>query len=593
MPAVQRPASQAPQRQRTRVFPTPKVADVIIQQVFESTRTVIPAYGTAHPDTAKYPNHKLVHARVIDEQGLFLELWYAADRSNQEDYNYSLTYPYGGNTSYPRITRTYILPRSPDPLAQGSPDPGGVLFGIGEYRRPEGTFEYRRPDGASQYERSGQSGVLVAQSERPLGDELNGLYVEVTRVYDVIPGLEDQTSSDGLGQTDDGYSVERPLQDKDWIRLTWKISLPRLVADTYRKSNLDQCPIPGYEFLFLVNESIQTSPDSNQVSEIVRVYEGNSSAAGQYLPESSATLTGKSRQLPGVIPPEKFLSYTESQELAKRVLSPDIIDVLPSAPAGWTFVEAKVAPEGTNTGNKVVVSTQYELGALEGKSWDNETRSYIPYTIEVVQSTLAMSLPDIAGEEKNIQPINRYWSIVTTERPSENANTLRSYYTTTPFSWPAVLPSFGTNALQVGTLGRKDRRTGELTGEKVLWYDFELVPAWSGICKAFVEIGWSKSPPAFTPIQAMAPTEIVISWPVGTLRIPKCLHSAYVFTGTTGTENPDWEFLSFRRTVAATNYITWPESIVAEFDVSPYKGGFRTRKVSVFRPYDATPSAIP
>jgi len=586
MPAVQRPASQAPQRQRTRVFPTPKIADVIIRQVFESTRTTVPAYGTAHPDTAKYPNHKLVHAKVIDEQGLFLELWYAADRSNQEDYNYSLTYPYGGNPAYPRITRTYILPRSPDPLALGSTDPGGSMFGIEGYRRPDSTSRYRRPDGTSQYFRTSlPAGVLVAQSERPLGDELNGLYVEVTRVYDVIPGLEDQVSSDGLGQTDDGYSVERPMQDKNWIRLTWKIVLPRTIADTYRRDNFDVCPIPRYQFLYLVDERIQVNEESNQTSTIVRVYEGDQRDTKD---TSDATIVGKNKQYPGIIPPEKFLLETESKQLTKRILSPESIDLDGnSIPADFTLVESKVDPEGTNSGSKTVVATSYNnIAPLNGKQWDNETRSYIPYTVQVIPASEALSFPEPVGAELSIQPINRYWSIVTTETPSSTSTSLRSYYSTTPFSWPAVLPSSDQGALKIGTIRRKDRRTGEFTGEKILWYDFELIPAWSGICKTFVEIGWSPNPPDFVPIQTMNPTEIVISWPIGSVRIPKCLHAKYTFEGTTGTENPDWEFLDFERVVPATNYETWPESIVADFDVTPYKGGFRTRKITVFRPYN-------
>jgi hypothetical protein len=586
MPAVQRPASQAPQRQRTRVFPTPKIADVIIRQVFESTRTTVPAYGTAHPDTAKYPNHKLVHAKVIDEQGLFLELWYAADRSNQEDYNYSLTYPYGGNPAYPRITRTYILPRSPDPLALGSTDPGGSMFGIEGYRRPDSTSRYRRPDGTSQYFRTSlPAGVLVAQSERPLGDELNGLYVEVTRVYDVIPGLEDQVSSDGLGQTDDGYSVERPMQDKDWIRLTWKIVLPRTIADTYRRDNFDVCPIPRYQFLYLVDERIQVNEESNQTSTIVRVYEGDQRDTKD---TSDATIVGKNKQYPGIIPPEKFLLETESKQLTKRILSPESIDLDGnSIPADFTLVESKVDPEGTNSGSKTVVATSYNnIAPLNGKQWDNETRSYIPYTVQVIPASEALSFPEPVGAELSIQPINRYWSIVTTETPSSTSTSLRSYYSTTPFSWPAVLPSSGQGALKFDTIKRKDRRTGELTGEEVLWYDFELIPAWSGICKTFVEIGWSPTPPDFVPIQTMNPTEIIISWPVGSLKIPKCLHTTYTFKGSTGTENPDWDFADFKRIVPATNYETWPESIVADFDVTPYKGGFRTRKITVFRPYN-------
>lgn len=582
----------APQRQRLRAWPTPKVADVIFRQTFESTRTAVPAYGTPHPDTATYPNHKLVHAKVVDDQGLFLELWYAADRSNQEDYNYSLTFPYGGNPNYPRITRTYILPRSPAPLALGSADPGGSMFGTGEYFQPDGVSGYRQPGGVFRYFTSAlPAGVLVAQSERPLGDELNGLYVEVTRVYDVIPGLEEGASSDALGQTDDGYTVERPLQDKGWVRLTWKIVLPRTIADTYRRDNFDQCPIPGYINLLLVDERIETNPESNQTSNIVRVYEGN--MAGLVTP-SVATIVGQSRQIPGVIPPEKFLDSILTKQETKRVLDPgsENLEFITSPDGSLTLVESRIAPEGTNIGNQIVTATKYSSpGQLTGKSWDNDIRDYLPYTIRVMRPEDAAELPEISGEEMQIQPINRHWSIVTTETPRDTQFDIKSYYSTTPFKWPAVLPPDGDDkALQWGIIRKKNQATGNFNDE-VLWYDFELIPAWSGICKSKVELWWQREPPDFNGIRALEPTEIVVSWPIGNIRVPACLHYDYTFVWNTGTENPRWEDgISFTKYVPPTDPPFRPDSVVADYDVTPYKGGFRVRRITVYKPNYAAPT---
>jgi hypothetical protein len=582
----------APQRQRLRSWPTPKVADVIFRQTFESTRTAVPAYGTAHPDSATYPNHKLVHAKVVEDQGLFLELWYAADRSNQEDYNYSLTFQYGGNPNYPRITRTYILPRSPAPLALGSEDPGGSMFGSGEFFQPGGEDSYRQPGGVFRYFTSAiPAGVLVAQSERPLGDELNGLYVEVTRIYDVIPGLEEGASSDALGQTDDGYTVERPIQDKDWVRLTWKIILPRTIADTYRRDNFDQCPIPGYINLYLADERIEVNAESNQTSTIVRVYEGNMFAT----PDASvsfSSVVGQSRQIPGIIPPEKFLDSITTKQETKRVLDPagQNIDAITSPDGSLTLVESRVTPEGTNTGNRIVTATKYSNpGQLTGKSWDNDLRDYMPYTVEVMSPEAAAALPEIAGEELQIQPINRYWSIVTRETPRDTQFDIKSYFSTTPFKWPAVLPSSGDGRLEWGTIKRKNPQTG-LPVEDVLFYEYELTPVWSGICKSKVELWWQKEPPDFNGIEAMNPTEIAISWPIGSIRIPSCLHFGYLFEGTTGTDNPRWESVNFSKRILPTNYTEWPDSIIADYDVTPYKGGFRVRRITVYKPnYAAAP----
>lgn len=575
---------QAPQRQRTRVYPTPKIADVIIRQSFETTRIAIPAYGTAHPDTTQYPNHKLVFVRVADEQGLTFEFLYAADRSDQEDYNYEITYPYGGEIKYPRITRKYILPRGDNSLTLGSADPGTTLTGLYEYKQPGGQFGYKQPGGVFTYEfQAITQATLVAQSERPLGDELNGLYVEVTRVYDVIPGSEDPTNSNGFGQVDNGYTVERPIQDKNWVRLTWTLELPRTVADTYRKDNFDKCPISGYANLYLVSESIKSADDQNQTSKIVRVYEGDVS---DNLGISTASVIGKSREFPGKMPPEKFLSYVETRTDINRILSPESITLdSVSAPSGMLLLNSKVDPEGTNSGNRSVTATMYEAGSVSGKRWDDNLRDYVPYTVSVVSSDDGINYVETPGEQIEVQPINRYWSIVTRETPRETAapQLVKEYYTSMAFTWPAVLPMAGPGALVWDGLNRRVP-SGSDTYIKELFYQFTLRRAWSGICKAKVRIWWQKSAPIINPIEAMQPTEIRVSWPIGKIVVPPCLHGSYDFDGTTGDNNPDYGPANFEMHVDATNYTDWPESLLISSKNEPYKGGFRSEEVIIYSP---------
>lgn len=584
MPSVSRQTSQAPQRQRTRVYPTPKIADVIISQRFETTRTAVPAYGTAHPDTTQYPNHKFVYARVADEQGLYFEFVYAANRANQEDYNYEITYPYGGEIKYPRITRKYILPRGDNSLALGSADPGTTLTGLYEYLQPGGQYGYLQPSGGFTYKFEAiTQATLVAQSERPLGDELNSLYVEVTRVYDVIPGSEDPTASDGFGQVDNGYTVERPIQDKNWVRLTWTLELPRTVADTYRKDNFDQCPISGYANLLLVNESIKAADDQNQTSKIVRVYEGNISGDSAI---SQASVKGKAREFPGKMPPEKFLSYVETRTDVNRILSPeDVALESVSAPSGMLLLGSKVGPEGTNSGERSITATKYDLGTVSGKRWDDNLRDYVPYTVSVVSSDDGLAYPETPGEQIEVQPINRYWSIVTRETPRETASPelVKEYFTSRSFTWPAVLPSAGSGALVWDGLNRRMPR-GSSTYIKELFYQFTLRRAWSGICKAKVRIWWQKNAPIINSIEAMEPTEINVSWPIGRIFVPACLHKDYDFSGTTGDNNPDYGPANFSMRVDATNYTDWPESLLVSSKSEPYKGGFRSEELIIYRP---------
>lgn len=568
-----------PQRQHLKAYPTPKVADVIVRDTRENTRFTIPAYGTAHPDAARYPNHKLVHIKPMDDQGLWYELWYAADRANQEDYNYTLDYPYGGETAYPRITRTYVLPRGQDPLPLGSIDPGASTQTDGFVFRPSGDDVFR-PDGTSRIARPGlPDAVLVSQSERPLGDELNGYYVQVTRVYDVIPGLDDAQSGSGAGQIDNGYTISRPIQDKDFVRLTWRLQLPRTIAETYRRSNLETCPIEGFENLRLITEEIKAADDNNQVSEIVRVYEGNVSGA----PFPSVPVVAKELELPGITPPEKFLLTIQRRDDTRKLDTPENVDLsVVTAPSGAVLAATKVSPEGTNSGNRIDSSTIYDTpGTLSGKAWDDNLRDYVPYTTTVMSPADAAALVVNDGEEVTITPISRYWSMVTTEAPVATTlgDTKREYFTTMAFGWPAVLKSY-----QISEVGVKDPRTGEVAYNQA-FFDYELKRAWSGICKAKVQIAWSKTAPTFEAIEAMTPTAIDINWPIGRFAIPACLHPEITFSGTTGTEHPTYDYAVFTKTIESTNFIDWPDSLVVDFSVKPYKGGYLQRKVSVYKPY--------
>ena len=129
---------QAPYRQDRRVYPTPDSGDVLFSQVKDCTRTEIPEYGTPHPDTKKWPDHKLVFVKPVDieRDGIF-EFFYAADRDNQDQYNFS--YSQGELV----LTRTYIVSRDSledfvEPkLGQDDPDFPEYKFATQQVQRVE------------------------------------------------------------------------------------------------------------------------------------------------------------------------------------------------------------------------------------------------------------------------------------------------------------------------------------------------------------------------------------------------------------------------------------------------------------------------
>jgi len=62
-------------------------------------------YGTPHHNTQAYPNHQLVYITPNDKEGKTYRFYYAANRDNQDDYNWQIS---DGST----LERTYIVPRS-------------------------------------------------------------------------------------------------------------------------------------------------------------------------------------------------------------------------------------------------------------------------------------------------------------------------------------------------------------------------------------------------------------------------------------------------------------------------------------------------
>jgi len=568
-------------RQRLREYPTPKVADVIIREKLNTTRKPIPAIGSAHPDAINYPNHILVHVSLSSEDGHEFLFHYAANRSNQEDYNGEYSYVYGGDPAYPRITRTYILPRGNNELDLGSEDPGGPVGTAGTVKTSTGGSLLTSTGGVV-YTSTAPTPILVAQWEKRLPQPLDGMYVEVTRVYDVIPGMETPTDSSGASQADGGYVVQRPIQNKNWLKLTWNLTLPRETADSYRSDSFSSCPIAGYTNLKLVDEVIKASEENNQVSNITRVYVGK--VSGDDSP--SAPVIRRRRELPGIMPPSKFLSAVIERTDTEELLRPADASVTSwTPPAGYVLMAILVEPDGTDSGRREARTGFYgEIATLTGKQWDENLRDYVDYTVTVMSPADAAAFAEVSGAELTITPLNCYWSQVTIESPRETTlgTSSRVFYTTVPFTWPAVLIP----PIQIYQVPIRDSN-GEVTDSYAQYVDYTVKKAWSGICKAKVEIAWQKTNyilSTFDGMEFMRPESIEINWPILRLSIPATLHAGDEIIGTTGNNHPEYGYVEFSKTIDPTNYLDWPPELITDFSVTPYKGGYRIEKTTVYRP---------
>lgn len=166
------PVNPAPGKGYVRVRPTPLVGDVLFYELRDrdvASNQTPPAYGTAHPDTRQWPDHKLVFVDPADNTG-YERWWYAADRANQDNYNYEFT----RDDSRELIVRTRIVPRE-----EATWD--GTALGTAFDEVPAAVFD------------SATGHVLIERAVKQIDDErIRSIYVAEILVYEKVPA-EPQT----------------------------------------------------------------------------------------------------------------------------------------------------------------------------------------------------------------------------------------------------------------------------------------------------------------------------------------------------------------------------------------------------------------
>lgn len=567
------PLNPAPSVRQVALRPTPKVSDLLFYELKDSRLAAYsspPSYGTGHPDISKYPKHKLVLVEPADDSGWF-KWWYAADREAQDDYNYAVTYPYAGDEAFPRYTRTYVIPRADyAPLVMGSADPVH------------------------------SDAVLVGQLMKPMEGQIGSMYVEVTRVYDVIPS---QGDAEGLGtaQAGGGYVVERPLGTLDFLKLTWTISLPTAIAESLAadgRADYRVCPIAGYTDLTLLDETITSEPDQDSARTVRRVY----------MKQQSTPKVDKERLTRNLEPPDKFTTFLE-RKTSETFVTAAAVDNPDSWNGAGSFspVQSVVAMSTMLQGKKQTIEVSFSTTALTQKVWDDNLGTHVDVTQTTVRtSDLAAWLANPANivtatDFYETTPYNSEWTIVIRTRmpvgaltdPSASSPTktghVLDYYTTRPFAWPRVLLDLTTTSVSV-----KDR-AGNTAQTNVTWTPV-YKDAWSGICRARVLRWWQKNVFAeeVKPIETLTPTAVDLDWPVGSVSILPCLHGALSFSGTTGTTNPAYGYAYFETVVPATRIRSatvddiaadWPTKVIADFSLEPYRGGYLCTRIDIFKPY--------
>jgi hypothetical protein len=228
--------------------------------------------------------------------------------------------------------------------------------------------------------------------------------------------------------------------------------------------------------------------------------------------------------------------------------------------------------------------TQLGIDPINGKMLTSTSRLFSTSEIVTGSTTAAALFADPAnaywglqadGTQRSGKQLSCTWYEIVTETVVAGTVTdgvvgVATYTTNDNFYWPPVLESYNIMVWP--------KRDGSEDLAPALRFHPE---GYNGPCKNEITRTWSKTPFTIPLVEIMQPTRIYYACPFYTVNIPECLHEEAYFQGNTTNVDEVYEWVTGSdRYYAATNYTTWPESIVAYDDQEPYRGGYlRTRRV--------------
>lgn len=149
-----------------------------------------------------------------------------------------------------------------------------------------------------------------------------------------------------------------------------------------------------------------------------------------------------------------------------------------------------------------------------------------------------------------------------------------SYNTVVDHSFPPVLSS-----LPLYVWETKDGAARYYPQE--VW----LRSAFSGPCQATVTVKWKPTAITAPTITQIKPTSVSYNCPFFSINTGPCLHGLLEPHANIGTDDPDWAFQDGSElTIVATTPTDWPDTLVTDAPVTPYKGGYLMKTVTVTAP---------
>ena len=376
---------QAPYRQDSKIFPTPIVGDVVFSEIRDCNRgdNPFPEYGTPHPNSARWPHHKLVYIKpVAIERNEIFEFFYAADRDNQDLYNFESGYRNViGNTGgreFRVVQRTYVnLRKDFNPL--------DIPFATSMMDVPVGQF---MEDEYVFFDR---------QQKRIEEKELDALYVTEVHTYIEKAFLD--------------YKLSYTTQKSDLIPEKFRYFIPQNTTEQI-VSGLAAQPT-------LVDSQTATSEDQiNPDIKLVKIISRD-------VPDTDISLSGQR-------------AYVEGGPVANltETYSKDAINV----DTGVNVVQSNVSPVGDGSFIKETLSVD-SWPELKNSEWDYLLNTQVVRTEQMVDPPATFDEPNTS-----YKAVNEDRSLKITEVAPTDAlqNYLVSLPTRTDIQMPTILKSLDT-----------------------------------------------------------------------------------------------------------------------------------------------------
>ena len=375
---------QAPYRQDRKVFPTPIIGDVLFSEIRDCNRgNPFPEYGSPYPNANKWPDHKLVYIKPVDiERNEIFEFFYAAERENQDLYNFAFGNRIIRNREFRVVVRTYVTLREnfkPEDIEFGTPMPD----------IPEGKF-----DGVSYV-------FYDKEQQNTQQEELNSLFVLEVHTYIETAFLD--------------YKLSYETQKSDVIPEKFRVGIPQTTSEQIVEGLAEQPTLTGSQLSITED---QINPDVKLVRTVSRDK-----------PSDRITLTGS----------QSYVGGTTS--ISEETFSSNILQ----ADSGYLIQESRVTPLGDGSCVKETIKVNSWPTLLSGE-WDDLLDGVSVKKQEVITSTTANAVLEIPSTPASVdyEAVNKDRTVRTTSYAPEEINSyIRSHETRVNLNLPPMLKKIG------------------------------------------------------------------------------------------------------------------------------------------------------